>query len=155
MYIALYSPSSIQKLVDFIKTVYAIKGLVPVVIKPIGAAAQIGVPEAHKIAIKQGKPFIVLPEISDLSNVLGCSKILYINESGREVSLAEVLDLEERVAILVSSGEQEPSRKEVENTDSVWLREVPRGLPVTALIGILVYELHRKNKMHQPELLPP
>jgi len=150
MYVALYSPSSIQKLIDFIKTVYAVNGLVPVVIKPIGAAAQIGVPEAHKIAIKQGKPFIVLPEASDLHSVLGCERVYYVTEAGREVSLSSIATGGSRIALLLSSGEQEPSRREVENMEAVWLQGVPRGIPVTALVGIIVYEVYRGKTTSAP-----
>ncbi|ADV65552.1 RecB-family nuclease [Desulfurococcus mucosus] len=145
MYIALYSPSSIQKLMDFVKTVYVLDGLVPVVIKPIGAAAQIGVPEAHKVAIKQGKPLIVLPEVSDLRSVLGCERVFYIDESGVEAQLPEIVNTGGRVAILLGSGDQEPSRREVEGLEAVWPSNVPRGLPVTALTGVLVYEFYRRT----------
>ncbi|MEM1832411.1 MAG: RecB-family nuclease, partial [Desulfurococcaceae archaeon] len=72
LYLALYSPSSVQRLLDFLKTVYAVNNVVPVVIKPFGAAAQVGVPEAHRISYKLSKPLIILPEIMDLKRLLSC-----------------------------------------------------------------------------------
>ncbi|MEM1742129.1 MAG: RecB-family nuclease, partial [Desulfurococcaceae archaeon] len=65
MYIALYNTSSIQRLVDFVKIVCSFRETIPVIIKPIGAAAQIGVPEAYKIIHRANRPLIVLSEITD------------------------------------------------------------------------------------------
>ncbi|MCY0867961.1 MAG: RecB-family nuclease [Desulfurococcus sp.] len=140
---ALYLPSSIQKLMDFIKAVYTSSILVPVVVKPIGAAAQIGVPEAHKLAIKLGRPFIVLPEVRDLRGVLGCERVVYVSEAGREVGVEELIAGSVRTALLLGSGDQEPSGREIEGLEIAWPRGVPKGMPVTALAGILVYEILR------------
>lgn len=145
LYIALYSPSSVQKLLDFLKTVYTVKSLIPVIIKPFGAAAQVGIPEAHRIAYKLGKPLIVLPELSDLKGILKCDPLYYLSEEGQEVDFPTLLSgiSNKRVALTLSSGEQEPSGKELEGFTTIWLREVPAGVPCTALAGILVYEVSR------------
>lgn len=146
IYIALYAPSSVQKLLDFLKTVY-VGNAIPVVIKPYGAAAQVGIPEAHKVAYKQGKPLIVLPEIKDLSNVVGCDCVYYITEEGREVDLQELVSPSScrKPALVICSSEQEPSKKELEGVEPIWIADIPRGIPATALTGILIYKLVRIN----------
>lgn len=148
IYLAIYSPSSVQKVVDFVKTVFASGIYVPVLIKPIGAAAQIGVPEAFKIAYKMGKPLVVLPEITDIVGVLRVDKLYYLDEAGEEVLLRAIATETNRdVAIVVPSGEQEPSRKELEKTSVVWPREIPRGLPAVAVSAILIYELLKSHQV--------
>jgi SpoU rRNA methylase family enzyme len=144
IYVVLYAPSSVQKLLDFVKTAYAVSSVIPVIVRPLGAAAQVGLPEAHKLSYKLGRPLIVLPEIRDLREVLNCDTVLYFNEEGVDASLHELLRdaIARRAAIIVSSGEHEPSRKELEGAQILWPREVPRGIAPTALIGIIVYELH-------------
>lgn len=136
MYIALYGPTSVQRIIDFLKTVYALGGATPVIIKPVGAAAQIGVPEAHKIAYKLGKPLIVLPEITDLKELFKPPKIYYIANHGKEVELSKEL-LE--AAIIIRGGEQEPSKKELANVELIKIKDIPAEISPIALTGILLY----------------
>jgi len=124
-----------------LKTVYAVPGLIPVVIKPYGAAAQVGVPEAYKISYKLGKPLVILPEIRDLVDVLACNYIYYLDESGVLTSITNIISSSEKKAVIVSSGEQEPSPREIGSVSVVWPSEIPRGMPSLAITGILVYEI--------------
>lgn len=145
LYMALYSPSSVQKLLDFLKTIYTVNGLVPVVIKPFGAAAQVGVPEAHKLSYKLGKPLIILPELRDIREIIGCNRVYYVVEDGVEIEFSRVIEESKttRVAVVLGSGEQEPSRKEIEEAELVWFKNIPVGIPPVSLAGILVYEYSR------------
>jgi len=147
LYIALYAPSSVQKLLEFLKTIYAVPGLIPVIIKPYGAAAQVGVPEAYKISYKLSKPLVILPEIRDLIDVLACNYVYYFDESGILTSLDSIISSSEKKAVIISSGEQEPSPKEISNINVVWPSEIPRGVPSLAIAGILVYELVKGCKI--------
>lgn len=148
LYVVLYSPSSVQKLLDFLKTVYAVNHAIPVIVKPFGAAAQIGIPEAHKVAYRLGKPLIVLPELSDLNHVLKCEALYYLTEDGKEIEFSQLVNetLSKRVALVMGSGDREPSSKELERFSIVWLKEVPAGLPCTALTGIITYEISKYLK---------
>jgi SpoU rRNA methylase family enzyme len=139
MYIVLYSPTGIHKVVEFLKTMYLVEGFTPVIVKPIGAAAQIGVPEAHKIAFKAGKPLIVLPELSDVSRILGASPVYYLSDEGEEKGFEEVFASSGNVAVVLNAGDVEPSRKELENVKTVWVKNFPKGLPAIALSGVIVY----------------
>ncbi|MEM4541799.1 MAG: RecB-family nuclease [Desulfurococcaceae archaeon] len=142
LHLVLYAPSSVQKLLDFLKTVYT-GNFTPVIVKPMGAAAQVGIPEAHKISYKLNKPLIVLPEISDLVNVLGCDCIYYISDEGEEIDPVDLVSGGScgKIAIMLSSGELEPSRRELEKAKIAWIKGVPRGMPSVAIAGIIVYEL--------------
>jgi SpoU rRNA methylase family enzyme len=144
MYIALYAPSSVQKLLDFLKTIYSVENTVPVIIKPFGAAAQVGVPEAHRLSYKLGKPLIILPELRDLRSILNCESIYYLGEEGVEVELDSVLSeaIGRKTALVVNSGEQEPSRKELEDVKVIWPIDIPRGISATALAGVIAYKLY-------------
>lgn len=146
VYVALYAPSSVQKLLEFVKTVYASPLLVPVIIKPYGAAAQVGVPEAYKLSYRLGKPLILLPEIKDLVDVLTCKQVYYLEESGALVSLSSIIKEGEKKAIIISSGEQEPSPRELSVVSTVWPSEIPRGISPVAVAGILVYEISRSKQ---------
>lgn len=151
LYLALYSPSSVQRLVDFLKTVYSASNAIPVIIKPFGAAAQVGVPEAHRISYKLGKPLIILPGVSDLKQLLGCEVVYYVSEEGEEVDIYAFFKEAEKkkTAIILSSGEQEPSRKELEDVKTLWFKDLPLGVPSIVIAGIILYEAARtKNINH-------
>lgn len=139
MYIVLYSPTGIHKVVEFLKTMYLYESFTPVIVKPIGAAAQIGIPEAHKIAFKTGKPLIVLPELSDVSKVLGANPVYYLSEDGEEKDFEEVFAANTSAAAVLNAGDVEPSKRELEGVKMVWIKKFPRGLPSSALSGIIVY----------------
>jgi SpoU rRNA methylase family enzyme len=145
IFIALYAPSSVQKLLDFVKTVYVSPRLVPVIIKPYGAAAQVGIPEAYKISYKLGRPLIVLPEAKDLVDVLTCKRVYYLDESGSQLDLSSIISSSEKTAIIIPSGEQEPAPREISSTHVVWPSEIPRGLPPVAIAGVIVYEIVRQG----------
>ncbi len=138
IYAVLYSPSSVQKVMDFIKSIFVFQDITPVIVNPIGAAAQIGIPEAYRYTYRKGKILIVLPEISDLSTTLKISKIYYIDQNGEEVSL-NVFKNEKEYAIIFNSGDNEPSKKELMYTYIVKPSEIPVDLPASSLATLLFY----------------
>ncbi len=138
--LAIYTVSSVQRLLDFIKTVYVYGIGVPVVIKPIGAAAQVGIPEAHKVAYKSGRPLIVLPDIKDLAEVIGLNEVLLVSEKG---SLLEIrsLSLDHAVAIVFHGGDGDFTRSEAQYGKPVWFKEIPPKLPPVAQATVLLQHL--------------
>ena len=142
IYLVLYAPTSVQRIIDFLKTVYAWNNALPVIIKPIGAAAQIGVPEAHRLAYKAGKPLIVLPEINDLKEVLGLENIYYITDYGETRKINDIII--EKTAFITSGGDQEPSKKELIDIETIKLEEIPSNVPATALAALILFILSKR-----------
>ncbi|RLG79528.1 MAG: recombinase RecB [Thermoprotei archaeon] len=137
-YAVLYSPSSVQRVLDFIRSVYVFPDVTPVIVKPVGAAAQIGVPEAHKYAYKRGKPLIILPELQDVKEVLKVGKAIYAGYHGAELSINEIKNVDD-YAIVVSDRENEPSKKELAWIEIVKFKELPTGLPPAPLVTLILY----------------
>lgn len=142
IYLVLYAPTSVQRIIDFLKTVYAWNNALPVIIKPIGAAAQIGVPEAHRLAYKAGKPLIVLPEINDLKEVLGLENIYYITDYGETRKINDIII--EKTAFIISGGDHEPSKKELIDIETIKLEEIPSNVPATALAALILFILSKR-----------
>ncbi len=143
--IALYSVSSVQRLLDFIKTVYAFNDATPVIIKPIGAAAQIGVPEAHKLAYKLGKPLIVLPEIQDLVEIVKVEKLYLLTPRGRSINIEELSNVsgDSSIAIVVNGGDTDFTRQELQYGEGIWVKEVPTNLPPQSIVALLLYIIRK------------
>ncbi len=139
--IALYSVSSVQRLLDFIKTVYAFNHATPVIIKPIGAAAQIGVPEAHKLAYKLGKPLIVLPEIQDLIEIVKVEELYLLTPKGRSIDIEEFSSVSEgsSIAVVVNGGDTDFTRQELQYGEGVWIKDIPINLPPQSIAALLLY----------------
>jgi len=143
LYVALYAPSSVQRVIDFIKTVYAFENVVPIIIRPYGAASQIGVPEAFRISYRLGKPLLLIPEIQDLENTLGISKRYYVSKKG---DTRGVDDIEDGSCIIINGGDQEPSKKELIGVEQVVFTGIPSDLPGPALASALLTLINRVRK---------
>jgi len=139
-YAVIYSVSSVQRLLDFVKTVYAFDNATPVIVKPIGGAAQAGLPEAYRLSYKRGKPLLLFPELTDLYNVLGVEKAFFLTPNGSEVSVDE-LEFSGRVAYVVHGSDSVFTRGELQYGEAVWVKGVPRELPSHILIPIILYSL--------------
>lgn len=142
-YIALYGPSSVNVIVDFVKSMYVFEDVVPVIVKPFGAGAQIGVPEAYKYSYRVSKPLVILPELSDVVEVLKPHRLLYYSSIGGEVDPEVLRDMDNYV--MVFSGEMELSKKELMSVEPVLLKGVPRELPVLSLATLVVYLITRRS----------
>ncbi len=136
MYIGIYGASSIQRLTDFLRAIYELGGGTPVIIKPVGAAAQIGVPEAHKTAYRLGKPLIVLPSIRDLAEIFKPARLLYVDAGGKTIDAGEI---GEGDAIILPGGELEPGRDEMLGVEEIVFRGIPPRLPAPVLAGLILF----------------
>ena len=141
LFVILYNVSSVHKVVEFVKTAYAFDNIIPVIIKPIGAAAQIGIPEVNKLSYKLNKPLIILPELKDVIDVLGVKDNYMITSRGNEISIDEIFDVNGDVAITINGGDTDFTKQELEYGKAAIFKEIPLGLPSTALLAIILYKL--------------
>jgi len=108
-YIALYSPSSPQRLVDCAKVAFSTDLIAAlVVIKPVGMAAQVGLAEVSKMAYKMGKNLVILSQIEELVEVLDVDRVLYLVHDPNAQRLSEVLKAlgsNRKICIVIPGGE--------------------------------------------------
>jgi len=143
--IALYNVASVQRLLDFIKTVYAFNIGIPAIIKPSGAAAQVGVPEAHRISYRYERPLIVLPELSDLGDTLGIDEIYLLARNGEEVEISNI-PLDKDLALVVHGGDGGFTKAELQYGKPVKISSLPSDLPPQTMIAIILYEIVKMLK---------
>ena len=137
--LGIYNVSSVQRVLDFIKTVYAFNTGVPAIIKPIGAAAQIGIPEAYKISYKLGKPLIILPDIPDLLEALNIREIYMITRKGKEIRSNEILTSTNDKAIIVNGSDTDFTRQELQYGLAIKPYNIPLELPPQTIIALILY----------------
>lgn len=149
IFMVLYNVSSVHKVIDFVKTIYAFNTMVPVIVKPLGAAAQIGVPEANKFAYKLNKPLIILPELEDIINVLNVSKNYMVSGRGTKKSLEEFIRMvcSDSVAITINGGDTDFTNQELEYGTPINIVDIPLSISSTAIAGIIAYEIAKFFKI--------
>jgi len=74
--VALHNVHSVQRVIEMAKICYGLGISTLVISKAVGTAAQTGVPEAQKIAMRMGKKLIFVPDIQDVIDLLKPDEIL-------------------------------------------------------------------------------
>ncbi|MFX1481825.1 MAG: RecB-family nuclease [Promethearchaeota archaeon] len=120
IYVVLHNVHSASKTIDTAQVVYGLGYSNFVVSKAEGSAAQAGVPDANRLALKMKNNFMVLPDLKDALEVLKIKHPLMITSP---VLVKEHLDFEqlselvksgERVGIILSGSNSSFSRKEMD-----------------------------------------
>jgi SpoU rRNA methylase family enzyme len=106
VYLVAYSPSSPQRVQDLARLAYSI-GIVSafIVIKPVGMAAQVGVPEVFRLAYKLDKRFFVFPRLQDLKEVMNIEQLLFVLHQNDVRDLCETSIDKNSIALIVQAGE--------------------------------------------------
>ena len=120
IYVVLHNVHSASKTIETAQVVYGLGFSNFVVSKAEGSAAQAGVPDANRLAMKMKCNFMVLPDLKDVLEVLNIEHPLMITSP---VLVKERLNLEQlseqtksggRVAIILSGSNSSFSRKEMD-----------------------------------------
>lgn len=111
--------SSVARITEFAKVVYGFGVKNMVLTHVYGSAAQQGVPEAFRIALKYSSSLIVLPTIKDALELLKPDHILVIRRPSAQVkSITEFINIDGRVLLVVDGSDQD-IRVEGNNVDYV------------------------------------
>ena len=137
-----HNVSSVQRVVDSARLAFSLGYPALVVTKAYGGAAQSGVPEASKLALKSGRSLIVLPDLRDAIDLLQPDRVLLLTNDYAEkrVSPGEVA-LEGRLMVVVSGGEPECTPNELRLGEPVYIEGVERKIGAVAELAIILYSL--------------
>lgn len=120
IYVVLHNVHSASKTIETAQVVYGLGFSNFVVSKAEGSAAQAGVPDANRLAMKMKQNFMVLPDLKDALEVLNIEQPLLITSP---VLTKDRLDLNqlservksgERIGIMLSGSSSSFSRKEMD-----------------------------------------
>lgn len=120
VFIVLHNVHSAGKIIDTAQVVYGLDFHNFVISRAEGSAAQNGVPDANKLAMKMRKNFIVLPDLNDVLELLEIEKPLMIASpvlTKERVNLAELkkeVESGEKIVIILSGSNSSFSRKEMD-----------------------------------------
>jgi SpoU rRNA methylase family enzyme len=120
IYVVLHNVHSASKTIETAQVVYGLGFPNFVVSKAEGSAAQAGVPDANRLAMKMKNNFMVLPDLKDVLEVLKIEHPLMITSPvlvKERLNFAELSDKVksgERIGIFLSGSNSSFSRKEMD-----------------------------------------
>ncbi len=143
----LHNVSSVQRLVDSVKTAYSLGAKTFVVTKAYGGAAQSGVAEAMRISLKLNKQFIVLPDLDDVVELLHPDRILLLtyDYSKDTIDLENMKELNGRILVVVSGSDPEFSSSELKLGEPVYFKDSPGKIGPIGELALILYTLARNG----------
>ena len=144
----IHNVSSVQRVVDMARLVYSLGLGTLVVTKAYGGAAQSGVPEAFRIALKEGGRLIVLPELEDAVELLSPDRVVLVSHDYARERLPpeKIVEGGGRVLLVFSGAEPDFSAREAGLGDPVYLEGVPGRLGALAEAAIILYALRGRGE---------
>ena len=120
VFVVLHNVHAVSKVIETAQVVYGLGFDNFVVSKAEGSAAQTGVPEANRLALKMKKRFMVMPDLPDVIEILNIERPLLITspkltkEHIDSQTLSEMVSKGDKMVIVVSGSNSSFSRKEMD-----------------------------------------
>ena len=143
-----HNVSSIQRVVDSARLAYSLGFKMVVVTKAYGGAAQSGVAEASKIALKQGRSLLVLPDLPDAIELLNPDTVILLSAdyAKERVSPENLPVAGGRIMVVASGGEPDFSPAELRLGRPVYFDGVAGRLGTVAELALALYYLRGRVK---------
>jgi len=141
----LHNVSSVQRVVDMARLAYGLGYSVLVVTKAYGGAAQSGVPEAARLALRENKQLIVLPDLPDAVSLLKPETVLLVTRDydPEPIAPGSPPSLEGRVLAVFSGGDPGFTPAEASMGKPVYPAGVPGRIGAIAEAALVLYSLRR------------
>jgi len=144
----LHNVSSVQRVTDAARLAYTLGYEVLVITKAYGGAAQSGVPEAMRLALRGGRSLIVLPGLEDAVELLSPDRVVLVS---RDYARSLIDPLKPgasggRLMLVVSGGEPEFTAAEAKLGEPVYFEGVEGKLGALAELSLLLYAYRRVGK---------
>ncbi len=150
VYVVLHNVHSVSKVIETAQVVYGLGFENYVISKAEGSAAQSGVPEANKLALKMKRRFMVLPGLSDVIEVLGVEKPMMLVSpvlTKNRLALNEAskrMESEDKIVFVVSGSNSSFSRKEMDMGECTSI-EAKVDIGPAGTIAVVLYSLIGKE----------
>ncbi|AWR97254.1 exonuclease [Acidianus sulfidivorans JP7] len=140
--VGLHNITSSQRLIDFARVIFNFDIKYFVITKVSGTAAQVGIPEISKLAFKNNKSIVILPDLKDAIDLLKPSKTILISHNqGQDFAFSDIInkDSNETYYFVFSGIESGFSKLEQALGTTVKLSSIKSDIGPTALASIFLY----------------
>jgi len=146
-----YAPSSPHRLYDLAKLAFSMSIVSAfIVVKPVGIAAQTGLPEVFKLAYKLDRRFLVFPRLQDLKEMIKIDEALFIVHNVDDAPDICEIDFRDRenIGVVVQAGETPFTKEDLAMGRIVKMREMDayRAPNAVADAAIALTKLYRLFK---------
>ncbi len=152
--VVIHNVSSVHRVTEFAKLIAGLGLKYVIYTKVTGAAAQQGIPEAFKIAAKQGSTILVLPDITDVYELIRPERTYFlVTETTHERQAVRLVDIIDEILsltgqgkkiVLVVNGSDLPFTPR-ETQGGILVKVLNARLPSTAVLALALYEIIRKS----------
>ncbi len=143
--VVLHNVYSSQRVVEAARLVYGLGFTTFIVTKASGSAAQSGVPDAQKLALKRGANFVYLRDLKDAIELFEPGKVLTVSEGkygGKPLS-SVLSELEQADSLMIVFGGAEPglTMQEFNAGIHVYPDGVEEDIGAVGLIAITLFQV--------------
>jgi len=151
LYLIAYAPSSPHRLYDLAKLAFSMSIVSAfIVVRPVGVAAQTGVPEVFKLAYRLDRRFLVFPRLQDLKEMVKMNDALFIVHNVDDAPDICEINFKDRenIGVVVQAGETPFTKEDLVMGRIVKISEmdVYRAPNAVADAAIALVKLHRLFK---------
>ncbi len=141
----LHNVMSVQKIQEIAKLVYGLGFKTLVISRALGSAAQVGVPEAQKIAIKLGRNLLYLGDIDDVIDIFKPDFSLFImpKKYGSKPLSNIITELRGKVLVIIGGTEPGLSSRELSKGLAVFPEGIDEDIGTVGLMAITLYILRK------------
>lgn len=138
----LHNVNSPNRLTEFVSVCVSLGFKTIIISKPTGSAAQIGIPEAFKFAIKTGARLIVVPDLRDIKELFQGEFFLFTSpeNSNTKFNPEELKHMEGNIFLVFGGMEPGLTKRELELGKPLHIG-VPNIMSVIGIASIVLYLL--------------
>ncbi|NHI92705.1 MAG: hypothetical protein EAX96_09410 [Candidatus Lokiarchaeota archaeon] len=150
--VVLYNVHSSQKIKEITKLLIGFDLNSIIIARALGSAAQEGVPDANKLAIKNDKNILYLKDLPDVMDIIKPSKVYVFAPKPygkNEFNPSEIIqELKNNEKILLIFGGSAPglSKRELDMGIPTYIN-TPKDVGTTGTIAIALYEIYSRQKI--------
>ncbi len=142
----IHNVSSVQKLIDMAKLSFGFGYKMIIISKAYGSAAQNGIPEVFKIALKEGKGVVVLPELKDAIELYNPKKVVLIDKDNAKGEIDIENPLIDKDMLIVFNGSDSPfSPNELTFGEAYYIKGIKGRIGSVAEAALILYSYSIKN----------
>ncbi|MDP8003078.1 MAG: RecB-family nuclease [Caldisphaera sp.] len=137
----IHNVSSVQKLIDMARLSFGLGYKNIIISKAYGGAAQNGVAEVFKIALKEGRGVVVLPDLKDAVELYNPKKIILIDKENAkdEIDIVNPPVNKDLVFVVINGSDTSFSPTELSLGEPIYIKGVNGRIGSIAEASLILY----------------
>lgn len=145
----LYNVYSQHKVIEFARIAFSLGYNTVIIVNAFSSAAQAGIPEAQKLALKKKKNLFYLSEINDIISIFSLSSKVYLittqKFSNEPLNIEHIISeaKKDNVFLVFSGSDTGFTRKELDTYPAFFIRHLRDDIGSIGLAAITLYCIYQ------------